>query len=258
MSFPLLLLKPKYGMKIVGTKNQNEACISNLPALFRVHPHLAPLMRFFSHAGPHLCAGEQHPNRHQVLLRKPAVQPTHAHLWANPRRKQGQFCLAEWVMLLIILYILCTTPISTGCQSWLISPYWTPVKWAANKIRKQHHSVHISCVWLLCCPTWSWACVHETAEVQLSYEWSRSFCLSSVLTEGEHTLTKTIVTSKIGKLAMFTKKKSTCIGCKSVLDNNGKRREAKLKGGQEGGRIESTIWSCPINIFPATFIFQSD
>ena len=43
------------------------------------------------------------------------------------------------------------------------------------------------------------------------------------LAEGQHTLTKTIVTSKVGKLAMFTKKRSTCIGCKSVLDNDGKK-----------------------------------
>ena len=41
------------------------------------------------------------------------------------------------------------------------------------------------------------------------------------LTEGEHTLTKTIVTSKIGKLALFTKKRSTCIGCKALLDDEG-------------------------------------
>ena len=39
--------------------------------------------------------------------------------------------------------------------------------------------------------------------------------------EGQHTLTKTIVTSKVGKLAMFTKKRSTCIGCKAVLDDDG-------------------------------------
>ncbi|XP_074639008.1 DNA polymerase delta catalytic subunit-like [Acropora palmata] len=44
---------------------------------------------------------------------------------------------------------------------------------------------------------------------------------TSVLLKGQHTLTKTIVTSKVGKLAMFTKKRSTCIGCKSVLDNDG-------------------------------------
>lgn len=43
---------------------------------------------------------------------------------------------------------------------------------------------------------------------------------TSVLLKGQHTLTKTIVTSKVGKLAMFTKKKSTCIGCKAVLDDN--------------------------------------
>ena len=39
---------------------------------------------------------------------------------------------------------------------------------------------------------------------------------------GDHTRTKTVVMSKVGGLAAFTKKKSTCIGCKAVLDNNSK------------------------------------
>jgi DNA polymerase delta subunit 1 len=34
------------------------------------------------------------------------------------------------------------------------------------------------------------------------------------LLRGEHTLTKTVVTSKVGALTAFTKKKATCIGCK--------------------------------------------
>ncbi|CAB4010050.1 DNA polymerase delta catalytic subunit-like [Paramuricea clavata] len=44
----------------------------------------------------------------------------------------------------------------------------------------------------------------------------------SVLFKGEHTRTKTVVTSAVGKLAMFAKKRTTCIGCKSVLDNDRK------------------------------------
>ncbi len=36
----------------------------------------------------------------------------------------------------------------------------------------------------------------------------------STLLRGEHTLTKTVVTSKVGALTAFTKKKATCIGCK--------------------------------------------
>ena len=35
--------------------------------------------------------------------------------------------------------------------------------------------------------------------------------------EGEHTLTKTVTISKIGGLAMFTKKKETCLNCKTIL-----------------------------------------
>lgn len=54
------------------------------------------------------------------------------------------------------------------------------------------------------------------------YAFDFNSCLCNFFAEGQHTLTKTIVTSKVGKLAMFTKKKSTCIGCKAVLDDNGK------------------------------------
>ncbi|KAG8176686.1 hypothetical protein JTE90_018415, partial [Oedothorax gibbosus] len=40
----------------------------------------------------------------------------------------------------------------------------------------------------------------------------------SVLLCGDHTRTKTVVTSKIGALSAFTKKKATCVGCRSLLD----------------------------------------
>eukprot|EP00096_Caligus_rogercresseyi_P008611 TRINITY_DN2778_c0_g1_i3.p1 TRINITY_DN2778_c0_g1~~TRINITY_DN2778_c0_g1_i3.p1 ORF type:complete len:379 (-),score=112.51 TRINITY_DN2778_c0_g1_i3:274-1410(-) len=39
----------------------------------------------------------------------------------------------------------------------------------------------------------------------------------SVLLRGDHTRTKIVVTSKVSALAAFTKKKSTCIGCKVPL-----------------------------------------
>ncbi|CAD6199696.1 unnamed protein product [Caenorhabditis auriculariae] len=38
-----------------------------------------------------------------------------------------------------------------------------------------------------------------------------------ILTEGEHTRMRTVVQSKVGGLAAFTKKSATCLGCKSVL-----------------------------------------
>ncbi|XP_077994710.1 DNA polymerase delta catalytic subunit-like [Glandiceps talaboti] len=43
----------------------------------------------------------------------------------------------------------------------------------------------------------------------------------SILLKGDHTLVKTVVVSKLGKLAAFTKKRSTCIGCKALLDKDG-------------------------------------
>lgn len=39
----------------------------------------------------------------------------------------------------------------------------------------------------------------------------------SILLRGEHTRTRTMVTSKVGALSAFTQKKETCLGCKSVL-----------------------------------------
>lgn len=43
----------------------------------------------------------------------------------------------------------------------------------------------------------------------------------SELLRGTHTMSKTVKTSSLGKLAAFTKKRSSCIGCKAVLDDEG-------------------------------------
>ena len=42
-----------------------------------------------------------------------------------------------------------------------------------------------------------------------------------LLAEGDHTRTKIRVASKVGGLAAFTKKKETCLGCKTPLDRSG-------------------------------------
>ena len=41
----------------------------------------------------------------------------------------------------------------------------------------------------------------------------------TIISEGEHTLTKTVVISKTGGIAMFTKKRETCLSCKTVLSD---------------------------------------
>uniref|UniRef100_H3B666 DNA polymerase n=1 Tax=Latimeria chalumnae TaxID=7897 RepID=H3B666_LATCH len=43
----------------------------------------------------------------------------------------------------------------------------------------------------------------------------------SILLKGEHTRCKTVLTSKVGGLTAFTKKRSTCIGCKALLKDDG-------------------------------------
>lgn len=56
----------------------------------------------------------------------------------------------------------------------------------------------------------------------------------SVLLRGDHTRVKTVVTSKVGGLMAFTKKRETCIGCRAVLDQEGavckhcKSRESQI------------------------------
>lgn len=45
----------------------------------------------------------------------------------------------------------------------------------------------------------------------------------SLLLKGEHTRTKFMVTSKVGALTAFTKKKEKCIGCKTVMPDDSKR-----------------------------------
>jgi hypothetical protein len=43
-----------------------------------------------------------------------------------------------------------------------------------------------------------------------------------IILDGEHTTVKTVVTSKVGGLASFITKKDKCIGCKTVLQEQGK------------------------------------
>ncbi|XP_044137559.1 DNA polymerase delta catalytic subunit [Bufo gargarizans] len=56
----------------------------------------------------------------------------------------------------------------------------------------------------------------------------------SVLLKGEHTRCKTVLTSKVGGLMAFAKKRSTCIGCKATLNHDGavcnycRNRESEL------------------------------
>ncbi|NP_001296480.1 DNA polymerase delta catalytic subunit [Bombyx mori] len=45
----------------------------------------------------------------------------------------------------------------------------------------------------------------------------------SLLLKGEHTRTKAMVTSKVGALAAFTKKKEKCLGCKTVMPSETKK-----------------------------------
>lgn len=46
----------------------------------------------------------------------------------------------------------------------------------------------------------------------------------SQLLRGDHTRTKTIVTSKVGAMAMFTRKKNTCLACKVLLKDSEQHR----------------------------------
>lgn len=43
------------------------------------------------------------------------------------------------------------------------------------------------------------------------------------LAEGDHTRCKTVLTAKVGGLMAFATKRSTCIGCRAVLNDHGER-----------------------------------
>ncbi|XP_021937264.1 DNA polymerase delta catalytic subunit isoform X2 [Zootermopsis nevadensis] len=43
----------------------------------------------------------------------------------------------------------------------------------------------------------------------------------SILLRGDHTRTKAVVTSRVGALSAFTRRKETCLGCKAVLSEDG-------------------------------------
>lgn len=60
------------------------------------------------------------------------------------------------------------------------------------------------------------------------YRESEGFCFMFVA-GGDHTRTKTVMTSKVGGLSSFTKKRSTCIGCKTPLDKEGERINSLTK-----------------------------
>lgn len=55
-----------------------------------------------------------------------------------------------------------------------------------------------------------------------------------MILDGEHTTVKTVVTSKVGGLAGFITKKDKCIGCKTVLQEQGKKRTAHLRNADNG------------------------
>ena len=52
-----------------------------------------------------------------------------------------------------------------------------------------------------------------------------------MLLGGDHTRTKTMVTSKVGALAKFTSKRETCIKCKTPLKDDSKSCELLLTNG---------------------------
>jgi hypothetical protein len=49
-----------------------------------------------------------------------------------------------------------------------------------------------------------------------------------LIVDGEHTTVKTVVTPKVGGLAGFITKKDKCIGCKTVLQQQGKIKNEVL------------------------------
>ena len=57
-------------------------------------------------------------------------------------------------------------------------------------------------------------------------------------TDGDHTRSKTVVSSSAGTgmLFKFTKKKNKCVGCRAVIDREGEREGSGEEGERKGGR----------------------
>ena len=77
----------------------------------------------------------------------------------------------------------------------------------------------------------------------------------SMLLKGEHTLTKTVMTSKVGALSAFTKKKATCIGCKVPLDNSASQQTAVCRHCQV--RIKLYIYTISVSGHYMRFILKT-
>ena len=77
----------------------------------------------------------------------------------------------------------------------------------------------------------------------------------SMLLKGQHTLTKTVMTSKVGALSAFTKKKATCIGCKVPLDNSASQQTAVCRHCQV--RIKLYIYTISVSGHYMRFILKT-
>lgn len=83
----------------------------------------------------------------------------------------------------------------------------------------------------------------------------RGKAVSSSPLGGDHTRCKTVLTSKVGGLMAFTKRRNCCIGCRSVINHQGETQATAptATGGsppQAPFRLHSSRGSSPAPGFP--------
>nr|BAJ78758.1 DNA polymerase delta catalytic subunit [Gynaikothrips ficorum] len=62
----------------------------------------------------------------------------------------------------------------------------------------------------------------------------------SILLRGDHTRTRAVMTSRVGALSAFTKKKETCLGCKAVLPNGQENNPLCQHCAKDGAKLYLT------------------
>ena len=66
-------------------------------------------------------------------------------------------------------------------------------------------------------------------------------CVFLTAAEGQHTLSKTVVSSSKGGLALFATKKATCIGCRALLSQGGEWKELYIEINSLGLRVSYAL-----------------
>lgn len=72
---------------------------------------------------------------------------------------------------------------------------------------------------------------HQVQTANRASELMMNRFLLCIVSEGDHTRCKTVLTSRVGGLMAFAQKRSTCIGCRAVLKTEGMYQKTEASVG---------------------------